>query len=290
MKKNLLVLFLLLMLCPCVFATDEVKQPVKTYSVKNKFGLKSGDTEVTKAEYTKLIRLGDSAYIAQKRGKYGIIDYNGQVLIPLKYRWADRVSQNLVILGTNNDYGMYDESGRAIVPPEYSLVKRISKDFFLTRSNYKYGLVDMSGRVILQNKFDQIFIPDQKTLVIQYKGEWYKLDVVQTDKMEFEIKRSQEDDDNTITELIVKTGAISGYSVVTFTDYVLKLFSSLSPAYEATIDELMFAKGADAVSVIMKFSWLPKMPLTFLKNYYKNIRNKESDILAPAKNYLEKRI
>lgn len=289
MKKNLLVLFLLLTLCPCAFALDEVKQPVKVYSVKNKFGLKSGDTEITKAEYLKLIRLGDNAYIAQKRGKYGIIDYNGQVLVPLKYRWADRVSLNLVSLGTNNDYGIYNDKGNAIIPPEYSLIKRISKDFFLTRKNYKYGLVDLSGRVILQNKFDQIFIPDQKTLVIQYKGEWYKLDVVQTEKMEFEIKRSQ-DDDNTLTELIVKTGAISGYSVVTFTDYVLKLFSSLSPAYEATIDELMFAKGADAVPVIMKFTWLPKMPWTFLKNYYKNIRNKESDVLAPAKNYLEKHI
>ena len=57
-----------------------------------------------------------------------------------------------------------------------------------------------------------------------------------------------------------------------------------------TIDELMFEKGGDAVSVIMNFSWLPKMPFTYLKNYYKNIRKHENDVLSHPRNFLRKRM
>lgn len=125
---------------------------------------------------------------------------------------------------------------------------------------------------------------------MQYQGEWYKLSVVKEDGINFEVKSSDDEDGNTIGEMVIKTTAASGYTVLTFTDYVLKLFSSLSPAYEATIDELMFAKGGDAVSVIMNFTWLPKLPFTYLKNYYKSIRRQDSDVLSQPRNYLRKKL
>lgn len=290
MKKRILTILLIIALCPSVFSAENITtdpQPVKTYKIENKFGLKTGDIEITKAEYTKLIKLGENAYIAQKRDRYGLIDKKGDVLVPIKYRWADRVGSNLVKLGNDYNFGIYDDLGNIIIQPEYMLIERISKDCFLTCKNFKYGLVTIDGRVILQNKFDSILIPDEKTLIIQYKGDWYELDILKKADINFD---KNEDKKNTIGEVIVRTSAISGYSVVTFTDYILKLFSSISPAYEATIDELMFSKGADAVPVIMKFSWLPKMPYTLLKNYYKNIRYKDNEILTPAKNYFEKRI
>lgn len=290
MKKRLFTALLVLALCPSVFSAENTTtstQPIKVYKTENKFGLKSGDVEITKAEYTKLIKLGENAFIVQKRNRYGLINKEGKILVPIKYRWADRVASNLVKLGNDFNFGIYDDNGNAILKPEYMTIERISKDCFLTCKNFKYGLVTLNGQVILQNKFDSIFIPDEKTLVIQYKGEWYELDILERANVNLD---KEKDSKNSIGEVIVRTSAISGYSVVTFTDYILKLFSSISPAYEATIDELMFSKGADAVPVIMKFSWLPKMPFTLLKNYYKNIRYKDNEILTPAKNYFEKRI
>ena len=259
------------------------------YQADKKFGLKSAEVELTKPVYTKIIKLGDNGWIVQYKNKYGVMNHKGEILVPIKYRWADRVASNLVKLGNDNDYGVYNDLGEVIILPNFSLIERISKDFFLTCQNYKYGLVDMSGNIVLENMFDAIFIPDEKTLVLQYQGEWFKLDILKKEDIGFEIQKSQDDGNNTIGELMVKTGAISGYSVLTFTDYVLKLFSSLSPAYEATIDELMFAKGGDAVPVIMKFTWLPKMPFTYLKNYYKHIRRQESDVLSQPRYYLKRK-
>lgn len=293
MKKSLLTLLLIICLCPLAFSNEQpannTLQKATVYQVKNKFGLKSGDTILTEANYTKVIKLGENAWIVQYKNKYGVMNHKGEIIVPIKYRWADRIGSNLVKLGNDNDYGVYNDLGEVIILPDYSLIERISKDFFLTCQNYKYGLVDMSGNIVLENMFDSIFIPDEKTLVLQYQGEWFKLDILKKEDIGFEIKKSQDDGANSIGEVMVKTGAISGYSVLTFTDYVLKLFSSLSPAYEATIDELMFAKGGDAVPVIMKFTWLPKMPFTYVKNYYKQIRKKESDVLSQPRYYLKRK-
>lgn len=293
MRKSFLILFFMLLTAPYILGAEQdgLSHPKPSvYQSKNMFGLKSAEKDLTKAEYKKMIRLGDNAWIVQKKNRYGLIDNNGEYLIPPKYRWADRVAKNLVKLGNDNDYGVYDEFGTPVIAPEYSLIERISKDFFLTCKNYKYGLVDLSGKIVLRNDFDSIFIPDENTLVIRYNGEWYKLDVIQQSEIGFELKQSKKDGDTSFNELMVKTGAISGYSVLTFTDYVLKLFSSISPAYEASIDELMFAKGGDAISVIMNFTWLPKLPFTYLKNYYKNIRKQENDVLSQPRNFFKKRI
>lgn len=293
MRKSFLILFFMLLTAPYILGAEQdgLSHPKPSvYQSKNMFGLKSAEKDLTKAEYKKMIRLGDNAWIVQKKNRYGLIDNNGEYLIPPKYRWADRVAKNLVKLGNDNDYGVYDEFGTPVIAPEYSLIERISKDFFLTCKNYKYGLVDLSGKIVLRNDFDSIFIPDENTLVIRYNGEWYKLDVIQQSEIGFELKQSKKDGDTSFNELMVKTCAISGYSVLTFTDYVLKLFSSISPAYEASIDELMFAKGGDAISVIMNFTWLPKLPFTYLKNYYKNIRKQENDVLSQPRNFFKKRI
>lgn len=293
MKKSLLTLLLIICLCPLAFSNETPVngsvQKVEVYQVKNKFGLKSGENVITDANYSKIIKLGDKAWIVQHKNKYGVMNHKGEVVVPIKYRWADRVGANLVKLGNDNDFGVYNDLGEVIILPNYSLIERISKDFFLTCQNYKYGLVDMSGNIVLENMFDAIMIPDAKTLVLQYQGQWFKLDILKNEDIGFEIKKSENSSDFNFGEVMVKTGAISGYSVLTFTDYVIKLFSSLSPAYEATIDELMFAKGGDAVPVIMKFTWLPKLPFTYLKNYYKHIRKQESDVLSQPRYYLKRK-
>ena len=93
-----------------------------------------------------------------------------------------------------------------------------------------------------------------------------------------------------ITEIITNPIPATGYSVVTATDYFIKLFSSISPAYEDTIDELMFSQGADAAGVIMKFSWLPKFPFVYAKNYYQNLIAPNNGPLSGVKNNLKKHL
>ena len=56
-------MLLIICLCPIAFANDRAE----VYQVEKKFGLKSGNIELTKPEYSKIIKLGDNAWIVQKR-------------------------------------------------------------------------------------------------------------------------------------------------------------------------------------------------------------------------------
>ena len=91
MKRVLLLILILVIQTSSVFAT-------LIYSEGKYFGLKDESGKmITEAEYTKLIRLGDSAYIICKGGKYGIMSSSGEILVKPKYSYADRFFDKLRI-------------------------------------------------------------------------------------------------------------------------------------------------------------------------------------------------
>jgi len=165
-------------------------------------------------------------------------------------------------------------------------------NMFLTCKSYKYGVVDISGNTILENEFDDIYMPKPNVMMVQYDGKWCSIETVSGKEITLpsDINKISGDKDFKMTNLMVNTGVVSGYSVVTLTDYVLKMFSSISPAYEATIDELMFSQGAETISILMKFTWIPKFPFVYLKNYYKHIRRPNNGPLTNTRNSLKKQI
>ncbi len=288
MKRFFTLTILTLLLTLPVFADG-----VKVYSEKNKFGLQDVQgNQITLPQYQKLIRLGDEGWIAQYKSKFGIINNDGKVLIPMKYRHVDRLTSRYVKLGNDNDFAVYDEFGNTIVKPEYSSVSMLFGGMFLTKKDYKYGIVDRNGKIILENKFDDIYMPKPNIMRIQYNGQWYEIEQIRNAEIELpeDIKTVKDDDNFKVTAFIKDPVAASGYSAVTFTDYFIKLFSSISPSHEDTIDELMLSKGADTVSILMKMTWLPKYPFTFAKKYYQNVRTPNNGPLTNVKYHLKQKI
>lgn len=288
MKRFFTLVAILLLLNSAVLAND-----VKVFSEKNKFGLQDAqENQITPAQYQKLIRLGDSAWIAQKKGKYGLISNSGEILVPLKYRHTDRMTSKFVKFGNDNDFTVYNEYGENLLPAEYTSVSMLFGGMFLTKKNYKYGIADRNGRIILENKFDDIYMPKPNIMRIQYNGEWYEIEQIASGEfiLPEDIKNIKENSNFKVTAFITDPVAASGYSAVTFTDYFIKIFSSISPSHEETIDELMLSQGADTVSILMKMTWLPKYPWTFAKNYYHNLRTPNNGPLSNVKYELKQKM
>lgn len=259
---------------------------VEIYSEKNKFGLKDNENIITKAEYQKLIQIGENGYIAQKNNKFGIIDIQGNVLVKLKYRNVERFFGKYAKLGNDKDFGMYDEYGNIIIEPKYTMIEPLFGKKFLTKKNFKYGVCDENGKILLANKYDEIYMPKPNIMRIKYGGVWYEIEKKSKNGEESLISGSQQIDTSvsfTITEQV-----LSGYSVVSATDYVLKLFSSISPAYEDTIDELMLSKGIDTINIFVKLSWLPKFPIVYIKNYYNNFVTPTTGPLSDIKDEIKR--
>ncbi|MCD8377683.1 MAG: WG repeat-containing protein [Candidatus Gastranaerophilales bacterium] len=265
---------------------------VEVYSEKGMFGLKNGENIITKPVYKKMIRLGKTSWIVLYKSKYGLLSQDGDFLIQPKYRNADRFAGKLAKFGNGNDYGLYDETGKTIIPPEYSSIDMLYGNMLLTCKNYKYGISDMNGNILLENEFDDIYMPKPNVMIVQYNGNRCTIERISEKEITLpaNINKISEDKDFKMTNIMVNTGVVSGYSVITLTDYVLKLLSSISPAYEATIDELMYSQGAETISILVKLTWLPKFPITYLKNYYKSVRHPNNGPLAGTRNSLKKQI
>jgi hypothetical protein len=236
-----------------------------------------------------MISLGNNTYIVQKGHKYGVINSNGNILVPIKYPYAERIFGQYFKAGLGLKYGLYDNTGAEILAPEYSSINIMYGKMFLTCKNYKYGIVGARGNVVLENKFDDIYMPEPQILVIKYQGQYYEIE--QLNGQEFVFPDDILTNNNyQVSELLENPVATAGYTVVTFTDYLIKLFSSVSPAHEQTIDSLLFYQGADAISSCLNFSWIPKYPVVFAKNYYHIIKNPNNGPLSDVKTELKQKI
>ena len=287
MKKLSLLILSLIILQNISFAEPMV------FSNDGQFGLKDEKGNIiVDAEYKKLIRLGETGWLIQDGTKFGIMNDSGKILVEPKYNSADRVLGKFAKLGKGDKYGLFDEQGFEVLPVQYSSIDLLFGGMFLTCKNYKYGVTDFNGQPILDNIFDDIYMPKPNQMIIVYNGRQFEIEAVSGQELILpaDIQSMRDNSNFTITELISKPGVTTGYYGVTATNYFLKLFSSISPAYEETIDELMFSKGADAASVIMKFSWLPRFPFVYAKKYYQNLVAPNNGPLSGVKSNLKKEL
>ena len=299
--KNLLVIFCIVFLsCSSALALVNpskgfTNDDVILYQVKNKWGLKDEDgTILTDAIYKKMVRVGYHSWLVQaKNNKYGLTDEKGNIIVAPKYRHTDRILGKYAKLGNSNDFGLYDEYGKIVIPHKYQKIDLLFGKMFLTYKNYKYGVMNFEGKVLLDNEFDDIYMPSKSVMRILYKGDWYEIE--KADSGELVLPENAKEhiyDDNGINlyKFIKETGVISGYSVLTLSDYVLKLVSSISPAHEETIDDLMLSYGADTIDIYKKFSWVPKYPVTYAQKYYQIMRNPNVGPLTDFRNELKRKL
>jgi hypothetical protein len=275
---------------PEFYTAAQQARDVFVFCENGLFGLKDKqDNIIAPAKYQKIVMTGRHGWIIQIRNKYGLMDSEGKYLIEPKYRFADRIMGRYIKLGNENNFGIYNEFGEAILPPVYTSIDLLYGQMFLTYKNYRYGISDFKGNILIPNICDDIYMPTKETIRIKYLGKTYEIDSSNIDNIAMpDIKMKNDDDENSpFKEFVVDTGTMSGYSVLTFSDYLVKVFSSISPAHEETIDDLILSHGVDTVGILKKFSWLPKYPVTFCKKYYAHLRNPFNGPLADTRSRLK---
>lgn len=277
-----------------IFVTEEqTPQKVKVFCENNRFGLKDeNDNIIVPAEYQKMIMVGKNGWIIQKKNKFGLMNSNGDILLETKYRHVDRVLGRFVKIGNDNDFGIYDEYGKEIIPPNYNSIDLLYGRMFLTYKNFRYGVSDFNGNVLIPNICDDIYMPTKDLMKVKYLGSWYEINDVSAEKLAMPetITEFNKVSTSKVTDIVADTGAISGYSLLTFSDYLIKVFSSVSPAHEEAIDDLILSHGVDTIDILKKFTWVPKYPVTFAKKYYVHVRNPFNGPLSDIRYGIRKRL
>lgn len=313
MKKVILFAFVILFgCCQCFAAAEDVNLEIKESntptnivetSLENRdvevfqdgkyFGLKDKDGNILVApEYSKLVMVGKTGWIIQKRGKFGLMNSKGEYILEPRFRHVDRLLGRYVKIGNDSDFGIYNEFGDEILPPEYNSIDLLYGRMFLTYKNFRYGVSDFNGNILIDNVCDDIYMPSKDVMKIKYLGEWYEIENVTAEKLALPETISSMKKNTTlkVSDIVADTGTISGYSLLTFSDYMIKVVSSISPAHEEAIDDLLLSHGVDTVDLIKKFTWIPKYPVTFAKKYYTHLRNPLNGPLAEIRSGLKRQM
>lgn len=101
-------------------------------------------------------------------GKFGYIDKKGKVVIPLKYNWLTDITEGLASFVTDGKYGLVDITGKEIASAKYDKIYGFSNGRAMFILNGKFGFIDKNGKEIVPAKYDTIseFIGD--IAVVQY--------------------------------------------------------------------------------------------------------------------------
>lgn len=107
----------------------------------------------------------------KENGKYGLIDFNGNIVLKPKYDEINGLDYNegLLLVKKNEKYGVINIKGAILVKEKYDIIQSdgyyeeengYKKSGFIvgkrTDSGYKYGYIDCNGKKILDNKYNQI--------------------------------------------------------------------------------------------------------------------------------------
>ncbi len=60
--------------------------------------------------------IGPEAHFAKKDGKYGLISYEGQIIIPLEYEYVDLPVAGIIVVRKNGKYGALSWKNKEILP------------------------------------------------------------------------------------------------------------------------------------------------------------------------------
>lgn len=158
---------------------DKSEQILYQYVVVEAIELDSGISEIP---YEKsVLKYAD-------KGKYGLIDFQGNIVVKAKYDEINSFEYNegLLLVKKDGKYGIMNINGAIVVNEKYD--KIISDGYYQdeqqyrnsgfivaigSENNYKYGYIDRQGKQVLKEKFDQLDrleIPSNDVYIVAFEN------------------------------------------------------------------------------------------------------------------------
>ena len=145
------------------------------------WGLKDSETDkvLISPKYTSISYPTDEGFsIVSINEKYGVINHlKGFEVIPAEYDKIPEIFDNRFIVCINERYGLIDQNRKIIIPIKFNVLENIMQGLFKfseTKENnskvnaVKFGVIDRDGHMITKAKYDAIYS-------LTKNGEWMKV-------------------------------------------------------------------------------------------------------------------
>jgi hypothetical protein len=100
--------------------------------------------------------------IVELDGKYGFVDRNGKVIIPIIYQSVRDFFNGLASAQLNDKWGFIDRFGKEVIPFIYEAEGHFYSEFSPAKLNGKAGLINNKGKEIIPFKYDGVFYDEDE--------------------------------------------------------------------------------------------------------------------------------
>lgn len=141
-------------------------------------------------EYQSLETFDNIKYIAsnflriEKSNLFGVIDLQGNIIIPTKYNSITSNQQSLFIVELNDKFGVLNSKGKQLTPLVFESVETIDNRILMVSQKngkqFKYGLIDNFGNTILPLKYSSIepLHKNDKSIVSLTEDKYFLIDSI----------------------------------------------------------------------------------------------------------------
>ncbi len=125
---------------------------------------------------------GNRRISVMQEGKYGYIDFEGNLVIPYEFSQFSVFREGLCMVKRNGYYGFIDTLGKTVVPFEYDGGEFFVNDSAIMLKQGKMGVINSKNEVLIQFIYDRIsryyFPRPPGGLVLIKQGIWHYIDPV----------------------------------------------------------------------------------------------------------------
>lgn len=165
------------------------------------------------AVYDDILILADDLFSVKRYGKYGLVDTNRKLILPIKYQGISNLKGGYQGLLLNRKFGLYHHQRGIKLEPKYLSLPRPfhtsdSNRLFVVRKSEGYGLVDDQGKQMIALKYQKVeYWTDNIALLKNEAGNWFLFNFTTKQRLktqEFSDLKYLQKDDNEIIALVSK--------------------------------------------------------------------------------------
>ena len=121
----------------------------------------------------------DNVLRVMQNGKYGLINFDGQELLPCEYDEITALKgtkSNLIVKKAGN-VGLVNELGQTIISAQYkdvlSLEEGYKSEYIIINENNQYGLISTSGTILIEPKYELVkYLHSSEVIAVKENDVW----------------------------------------------------------------------------------------------------------------------
>ena len=111
-------------------------------------------------------KVSENLVPVSKKGLFGYVDKNNNIVIPLEYKDLGTLRNGLIIARKDEKFGVINLENQFVVPPIYEYISARTNDLFLVGdSQAKEGIINDKGEVIIPLIYDGICFSSKNSVI-----------------------------------------------------------------------------------------------------------------------------